>query len=204
MSGNKGKDLFEKHVPSTAVDYCYQLWLSFDFNLRITKKRNSKLGDYKFDPATTQHSISVNHNLNKYSFLITYIHEVAHLTTKEKYPRKVSPHGREWKNEFRKLMLPILNDKIFPDGLLRALASHMRNPKASSTSDKLLYKALMEYDENNGAILLAELEIGSTFLFNKRIYKKLEKRRTRSLCVEMKSNKKYLVSETASVKPFKN
>ena len=40
------------------------------------------------------HRISVNGNLNKYSFLITLIHELAHLLTFTQYKNRVDPHGR--------------------------------------------------------------------------------------------------------------
>ncbi|MEQ9287970.1 MAG: transcription elongation protein SprT [Cyclobacteriaceae bacterium] len=197
-------EIFARHLPEYSVNYCYELWKTFNFNFRITRKRNSKLGDYRFDPTTGQHSISVNHNLNRYAFLITYIHEVAHLTTREKYKNRVLPHGNQWKNEFKKLMIPMLTNQIFPDDVLRVLARHMKNPKASSTSDKNLYLVLRKYDKESGGKLLSELESGVTFLFNKKVYRKIEKRRTRSLCIEVSSNRKYLISETAPVQEFKN
>lgn len=101
-------------------------------------------------------------------------------------------------------MLPMLNDQVFPDDVLRVLASHMKNPKASSTSDNKLYLVLRRYDQSPEGTLLRELDSGVTFLFNKKIYRKIEKRRTRSLCVELNSNRKYLISETAPVKEFRN
>jgi len=204
LPASTDRKIFTKHLPEYSVEYCYQLWAELNFIFNITRKRNSKLGDYRYDPATRQHAISVNNNLNKYSFLITYIHEVAHLTTREKYQSRVLPHGTQWKQEFRKLLLPMLNDKVFPDDVLRVLAKHMKNPKASSTSDKNLYLVLRKYDDHSSETLLGELESGTTFLFNKKIYRKLEKRRTRSLCLDVNSDRKYLISETAPVKEFKN
>ena len=204
MPASTDRKIFVKHLPEYSVEYCYQLWVTLDFVFNITRKRNSKLGDYRYDPATKQHAISVNNNLNKYSFLITYIHEVAHLTTREKHPSRVLPHGNQWKQEFRRLLLPMLNDKVFPDDVLRILAHHMKNPKASSTSDKNLYLVLRKYDDHSSETLLGELESGTTFLFNQKIYRKLEKRRTRSLCLDVNSDRKYLISETAPVKEFKN
>lgn len=198
------KAVFKKHIPEFAVDYCFQLWNEFDFNFKITKKRNSKLGDYRYDPASKTHSISINHNLNTYSFLITYIHEVAHLITQIEFGRRVLPHGIQWKKNFTKLMFPVLNEKVFPMDILSPLALHMKNPKATSTSDSNLFKALKKYDEHSSEIMLHELGIGSKFLFNKKVYRKLELRRTRSLCLQVETNRKYLISETAPVIKFKN
>lgn len=101
-------------------------------------------------------------------------------------------------------MLPMLNDQAFPDDILRVLARHMKNPKASSTSDKNLYLVLRQYDGSSLGTLLADVEPGASFLFNKKVYQKLEKRRTRSLCIEMNSKRKYLISETAAIQEFKN
>jgi SprT protein len=204
MTGEKGLIHFEKHLPQPAINYCYSLWTQLNFKFIITKERSSKLGDYRFEPLTGKHAISVNNNLNIYSFLITYVHEVAHLMTRNKYKTKVLPHGVQWKQEFKKLMLPLLNDKVFPDDVLRVLARHMKNPKASSTSDSRLLKVLRKYDGEEDLTFLSDVEPGINFLFNKKIYKKIEKRRTRSLCVEVNSNRKYLISETATIKTFQN
>lgn len=204
MAQANGLIHFEKHLPQSAVNYCYGLWTQLAFEFKITKERSSKLGDYRFDPLTGKHTISVNHNLNSYSFLITYVHEVAHLMTKNKYKNKVLPHGLQWKQEFKKLMLPMLNDKIFPDDILRVLARHMKNPKASSTSDSRLLTVLRKYDGETDLTFLSDVAPGTNFLFNKKVYKKLEKRRTRSLCIETNSNRKYLISETATIKTFQN
>lgn len=204
MTGEKGLIHFEKHLPQPAVNYCYSLWTQLNFDFKITKERASKLGDYRFDPMTGKHAISVNHNLNVYSFLITYIHEVAHLMTRNKYKSKVLPHGIQWKQEFKKIMLPMLNGKVFPDDILRVLAKHMKNPKASSSSDSRLLSVLRKYDGNVDLIFLSDIEPGVSFLFNKKVYQKIEKRRTRSLCLEVISKKKYLISEAAVIKPFKH
>ncbi|MEP2023496.1 MAG: SprT-like domain-containing protein [Reichenbachiella sp.] len=204
MSEAKHRRLFENHLPEKAVDYCYSLWSELGFNFRITRKRQSKYGDYRFDPTTESHTISVNHDLNPYAFLVTYIHEVAHLFTFEKHKRSVSPHGQEWKLQFKKLMLPMLREDIFPMDVLGPLARHMKNPKATSTSDKALFIALRNHDENKSGLLLREVETGSKFLFNKKVYRKLEVRRTRSLCELTSNQRKYLISETAPVQVFKN
>jgi len=97
------------------------------------------------------------------------------------FGRNAKPHGKEWKRIFRELMLPLLNPDIFPDEILRALAKHMRNPKASSQSDSNLVKIMRGYDVKQfiGSYLEDVVE-GEQFLFNKRQFKKLQKKRTRA------------------------
>ena len=47
-------------------------------------------------------------NLNPYRFLMTLVHEVAHLVAFQKYGRAIKPHGKEWKFTFQTLMLPFI------------------------------------------------------------------------------------------------
>jgi hypothetical protein len=53
-------------VPQIAI------WIiEFDFKLKITKERSTKLGDYTSPRDGLNHTITINHNLNQYSFFIT-------------------------------------------------------------------------------------------------------------------------------------
>ncbi|MCV9385678.1 transcription elongation protein SprT [Reichenbachiella ulvae] len=204
MRNEKHRSAFERHLPALAVDYCFELWQQLNFNLKITPNRKSKYGDYRYDPNTGKHSISVNGGLNPYAFLITYIHEVAHKTNFDIHQNKVSPHGKEWKHQFKKLMIPMLREDVFPMDILRPLARHMKNPKATSVSDPELFKALRAHDKGGSSTYLSEIEIGQKFLFQQKIYRKIEHRRTRVLCEHSDSGKQYLISGSAPVSPFKN
>ena len=139
--------ILTKHCPSEAVAYCYQLWRTYPFHFKLSKARKGKYGDYKFVANSKQtHQISVNENLNPYSFLLTYIHEVAHLLTFQQYRKKISPHGKEWKRNFQLLMTPLLTEKVFPASILEPLCLYMTNPKATSCPDASLMKALHVQD----------------------------------------------------------
>lgn len=196
------KEVLSNHVPTTAVDYCCGLWQQHSFSFVLTRDRASKLGDYRFDPRNGSHKITVNHNLNPYQFLITYVHEVAHRVV-HKHGSRQKPHGPEWKNEFRELMLPLLNSEVFPDDVLRVLARHMRNPKASTSGDPSLVKVLAAYDENSEQqFTLSDLPLGEEFVFRGRAFRKLEKKRTRAVCLDLKNQKKYLIPEMADISPI--
>lgn len=206
MSGNKSTEktfnhsnVFTRFVPEKAVAYCTKLYEYFGFEFKIKKSRQTKLGDYRFDRHSGKHTITVNNDLNPFSFLVTYIHEVAHLVTFKEHGRKVSPHGNEWKENFIKVMKPILNEDIFPSNVFLALQNYFRNPKASSCSDPVLYNVLRQFDEPTGTIPLSQIPIGEMFTFNDKTYLKLEKKRTRSVCQEVNSKRKYLISEIAPV-----
>jgi SprT protein len=193
--------ILEKHVPENAVHYCLDLWVATPFHFKITRKRNTKLGDYRYNHRDGSHSISVNYDLNPYSFLITYIHEVAHLLTKERHGRKTQPHGIEWKSVFKELMVPVLTDLIFPNEILKPLKKHMLNPKASTYVDAALLHALRQVDEHEDDLVpLSAINEGDTFEFNNSLYKKLNLRRTRVLCQHSISSRKYLISKMALVR----
>ena len=70
-----------KYLPQNAAPII-ATWLEVaPIQIKVSRPRQSKLGDYA--PATRDdpiHRISVNGNLNPYSFLVTLVHEFAHFT----------------------------------------------------------------------------------------------------------------------------
>lgn len=194
---------FKLHVPEPAVNYCFNLWKQYIFTFKIRKPRLSKAGDYTYIPSKKLHIITVNSNLNPYNFLITYIHEVAHLIAFEKYGRKIMPHGKEWKLSFSTLMQPMLNNNILPDDILKVALRHFKNPKASTSGDPELVRVLSRYNnsQSKNSIMLEDIPPGSIFIFRSKIYQKLEKKRTRIICADSKTGRKFLISKAAIVEP---
>ncbi|MEO9481969.1 MAG: SprT-like domain-containing protein [Ekhidna sp.] len=193
------KEVFQKFVPESSVDYCVKLYQRLGFEFKIKKARQTKLGDYRFNPKTNRHTITVNNDLNPYAFLVTYLHEVGHLIAFQKYGRRIQPHGKEWKQSFKEVSEPLLTEKNFPKNVLSALQRYFKNPKASSCSDPVLYQILKQFDEPSNKVLLKDIPIGEAFAFNHKTFVKLEKKRTRSVCQEVKSKRKYLISDLAEV-----
>lgn len=193
------RSVLEKYVPFPSIDYCVSLWEVFPFNFKVTKKRESKLGDYRFEPALKKHSITVNGDLNPFTFLVTYLHEVAHLRTQLQFGMKVKPHGEEWKNEFKKVLYPVMSEEIFPSDVLAALKVYLGNPKASSCTDINLLKALRTYDRKNDLSFLSDVQAGVTFKFNKKYFIKESVIRTRALCREVKTGRRFYIPEAAEV-----
>lgn len=192
-----------KHkVPQKAFEYCRILFEDNSFRVKIASRRISKSGDYRYHKIHRKHYISINDNLNIYAFVLTYIHEVAHLLTYLEFGHKVRAHGSEWKQAFRKLMLPILNPSVFPKNILTIMARHLRNPKASTYSDPALVKVLRMYDSpgENSISELNDLVLGKIFEYNRKRFKKIEKKRTRIICQELVSGKNYLIPGISLVK----
>ncbi|WP_332912412.1 SprT-like domain-containing protein [Algoriphagus boritolerans] len=83
------------------------------FSFQVQKPRSSKLGDFRYRKDRKIQTITINSDLNPFQFLLTFIHEVAHLHTFEKFGNSLTPHGNEWKKEFQSLMSPLLTNSIF-------------------------------------------------------------------------------------------
>jgi SprT protein len=173
-------------------------------HLTITRQRQSILGDYRHAHSDRNHRISVNGNLNKYAFLITLLHELAHLFTYEKFGHRVQAHGKEWKNEFSKILAKFILQKVFPADIEKALINTLQNPAASSCGDEKLLRVLHNYDEKDAGVHLVEqLAEGALFsIKGGRIFKKGEKIRKRYKCVEVKTGKFYLFSAVYEVQLF--
>jgi hypothetical protein len=194
MEPEKIYTILQAHVPPPALPYCYRLWQETPFQLKITRTRQTKVGDFTSRRSSSHARITLNHELNPYLFLITYIHEVAHLRVHLHYGNRIDPHGEEWKNCFRSLMQPALDLDIFPRDVLSELNRHMVNPKASSFADTDLTKVLRRYDKNaDQYATLSDIPEGSIFRFQGRFFKKGKIRRTRVLCHEVKTKRHYLV-----------
>ena len=193
INQDKSLLIFNRYLPPLTVNYCYSLWTSHKFKFIVSPKRATKLGDYRYDGSSGHHTVTVNGNLNPLSFLTTYIHEVAHLVTFKKYGNKVLPHGKEWKDEFKNLFLPLLNEAFLPAEAIKKLKAFLSNPRASSCSEHGLFEEETQIQLNRGEAFLKDMSIGSSFVLKKRSFRLLEYRRTRALCLDIQNGKKYLV-----------
>lgn len=197
--------ILKKYLPERAVAPCMQLIQKTGVHLKITNHRITRHGDYRRLP-NGLHQITVNATLNPYRFLITLIHEIAHLVAFEKYGRRIKPHGLEWKRTFQYLMLPFIRPEIFPSKLLPILAKHFKNPKASSDTDAHLSLALKQFDIGHAdKTYIFQLPLGSIFrIYNGKLFKKGNKRVKRYECVEIDTGKVYLFQPNAEVELVSN
>jgi hypothetical protein len=192
--------ILSHHVPTNVTDYCFELWRLTPFEFKLSRKRESKVGDFTFNRHSKVQRITLNRDLNPYLFLITFVHEVAHLRVYLHYGSNHVAHGSEWKRVFQNLMLPLLNDNVFPESLLPVLSRHMQKPKASTFADGELTIALRKFDDIPSALpMVSELPEGSVFKLHGRYFKKGKLKRTRVICREIKTNRLYLVPAEATV-----
>lgn len=196
----------QKHLPKKALPQIIHWLMEWEVHLHISKPRSSKLGDYRPPQKGHGHRISVNGDLNPYTFLQVLVHELAHLVTYNRYKRKVAAHGKEWQQTFRQLMQHFLGKQIFPDDLETALAQYMQKPAASSCVDVQLVKAFKQYDQKLPdhskwkQVFVEEVEEGMQFVTRTgRVFKKGKKLRKRYRCLAVDTKQYYAFSPVAAV-----
>ncbi len=190
-------EALDNYIPEQARAQIHSYLNAGDFTVKITKQRATKHGDFRRLKNGT-YQITINENLNPHQFLLTLVHEIAHYKTYKLYGR-VQPHGTAWKNTFRELMLPFVRPAIYPNTILPHLAQYLRNPKASTDSDPKLSLALKQDDLDSDKNYIFELSFGSEFYLKNRKFTLLEKKRTRFLCLEIATQKKYLINQNTEV-----
>lgn len=188
-----------QRIPVPAQEYVSLLMSRFDLELHLSAPRVSKLGHFRPAHAGRPQSISINRDLSTERFLLTLVHELAHLICHKEYGRRIKPHGAEWKRCFQQLMTPLLCEEVFSSGILPQVIRHLNAPKATSCVDKELHRAF-ERLEGKEYITLDEIPEGSRFSIRKdRQFIKGAKRRTRYLCEEVTSGRAYLIHGAAPV-----
>ncbi|MBE7639608.1 sprT domain-containing protein [Salegentibacter sp. BLCTC] len=198
------REILNRYIPELAVSPIFKMIKDNNVHLKIVNERKTRHGDYRRMPNGTQ-QITVNANLNEYRFLITLVHEIAHLQAFEKFGRQIKPHGREWKYTFKELMLPFIRPDIFPSVLLPVIARHFKNPTASSDTDAKLSVALKTFDPENDKNYIFEIPVGGIFrIYNGKTFKKGERKIKRYECLEVDTGKVYLFQPNAEVELLKN
>ena len=188
---------FIRYVPEKSTKILKSWINELEVNIKITNARKTKLGDFRFSNGSSL--ITINNNLNKYSFLITLTHELAHAFIFREFKNNVLPHGDKWKHKFRSMLLYFLSPDYFPEDILKELSRYMINPKASTYSDYKLTVVLKKYDKTFSKYIL-DVKEGDTFqLFNGRLFVKGKLQRRRFKCIELKTNKIYLFHPYAEV-----
>lgn len=207
MSDKRAKynSVLKKYVPLEYVELVTDLLLRHTVVFKIVKPRRTKLGDFRAGTQNEKHQITVNGDLNQYSFLITTLHEFAHLITYDQFGRSVSAHGKEWKENFKTLLVPIIEKGHLPKIIENALVNSLVNLKASSCTDVKLQRVLITFDERKDNLsTLESLDKNSIFELDGRLFEKGVLRRTRFLCKEQNGKRQFLVNRLAMVKEIKN
>ncbi|WP_322971738.1 hypothetical protein [Faecalibacter sp. LW9] len=190
-------DQLQPYLSPNALKFIQEWIKPYPLTLKITRSRETKLGDYRKINQAQRHQITVNGDLNKEAFFFVFTHEIAHMIVYAKFAyHEVMPHGKEWKIIFGKLLVDSLS--VYSDDLKPYILKHAKSPKASVGADPNIAKYLIN-DIQPHQIYLDELPLGARFLLKNRIFIKMEKQKLRYICCDEKTNKKYLVNASTLV-----
>jgi hypothetical protein len=141
------------------------------------------------------HQITINGTLEPQLFFFVLTHELAHLIAFEKYGRRISPHGQEWKQTFREMLLESL--EAYQEDLKLIIKDFSKSPKANFMASPELVKYF--HKEEDGFYYIENLEIGERFIFRKETYIIKEKIKKRYLCKNLSNGKQYLFKSVSKV-----
>lgn len=189
------------YLPEGTFEQVIAYITQYKVHLTITRERQSVLGDYRHPYENKGHRISINGGLNKYAFLLTLLHEIAHLVTFMKYGHSVSAHGREWKQEYGLILREFVGKGYMPQDVEAAVRESLHDPAASSCADEALMRVLKRYDrQKENHYLVEQLPLGQLFKTKDgRVFRKGERIRKRFRCEEVPSKRIYLFSPVYEV-----
>jgi hypothetical protein len=195
-------EALRQYLPEGSFDMVSDFLHRYRVHLTITRSRATVLGDYRHATPHRNHRISVNGNLNAHAFLITLLHELAHLLTFQQHGNRVQSHGKEWKQQFSELLRFFLQHDIFPADVRAALEASIHNPAASSCADDRLMRVLRRYDQRpDFMVMVEELPRGALFeIRGGRTFRRGDVLRKRIQCIELATGKMYLFSPLYEVR----
>ncbi|MBR1798848.1 MAG: hypothetical protein IJ761_02985 [Bacteroidales bacterium] len=199
------RHILGNHLPAEVVGWVYDYLSKRQVHLHITRERLSKYGDYRRPtPSLPFHEISVNGDLQPHFFFLVLLHECAHLETTLNYPLAKS-HGHEWQETFRHLIL--IHLEVFPTEARHHLQNYTAHVPLQRAAWKEVEKTLLaqaQADNSSSTLHLDDLREGDLFQLvrrNRGTMQALNKRRTRWLCRDIKTEQLFSVSGSAEVIP---
>jgi SprT protein len=195
----KFKETLAKYLPEHTVDQVANYVVQHKIQLKITRSRNTKLGDYRPPGRIKAHRITINGDIDPFYFYLVFLHELAHLLVWTKYQNRVSPHGKQWKEEFSSLLQQALYNDFFTAPLKELVRNFSFKVKATFAADKNLFKFLNGTEQS---IMLEDIPDNSYFIAtNGRLFVKETRLRSRYRCYCLNNKRRYLFHPMASIQP---
>lgn len=186
----------EKYLPQNTLQYL-RVWFSdYYIHIKVTRNRNSKLGDYRKLPDNS-HEITVNSTLTPQLFFFVLTHELAHLIAFEKYGRRISPHGNEWKETFRNMLLESLD--IYDEDLKPIIIKFSKSPKANFMASPDLVRYFHTEKQDDSLHFIEQLQKGEFFIYRNEKYLLEGLIKKNYLCKNLATGRKYSFKPLARV-----
>ncbi len=194
----------EKQIYHFIVNICSQYP---NLTLKIVKPRKTHYGKMQYNKHTNKFTITINNNLKDHLFLYIFLHELAHVQVVSKIKHRIKPHGLEWRYFFFDNLYLAIKENIFPPDIsLKIEDVFLKKLIYSQQRDFIIFRSLCELN-NIHVEYLKDLTIGDIFTLENdhtKKFKVLEKKRTRYICVNIHSQKKYIASVYLKIKKLNN
>lgn len=194
--------ILENYFPPSSHHFVRFFFDNYLFNFTVTSYRSSKKGDFRTHKNLIEGStITVNGTLHPYEFLLVFLHELAHYLVAKEQRMGVKPHGKEWKQCYKKLVEEALEQVELPSDIVEAWRQHLKNIKSSSAADPHLVAVFKKYNPQiSDKVMLSELEVEDVFIFRNLQFRIDSFARTRVNCTLLSNNRKFLIGKTALVR----
>lgn len=187
----------EKYLPQNTLLYLKKWFSSHYIHIKVTKNRNSKLGDYR-KLRDNSHEITINSTLAPQLFFFVLTHELAHLIAFEKFGRKIAPHGIEWKHTFRDMLLESID--VYEEDLKPIIIKFSRSPKANFMASPDLVKYFHIENQDDDEVYIEKLSKGENFIYRDEKYLLEGLIKKNYLCMNLATGRKYSFKPLARVK----
>lgn len=187
----------EKYLPQNTLFYLRKWFSNHYIHIKVTKNRNSKLGDYR-KLRDNSHEITINSTLAPQLFFFVLTHELAHLIAFEKFGRRIAPHGNEWKHTFREMLLE--STDAYEEDLKPIIIKFSRSPKANFMASPDLVKYFHIENQNDDEVFIEKLSKGENFIYQDQKYLLEGLIKKNYLCMNLATGRKYSFKPLARVK----
>jgi hypothetical protein len=189
----------EKYLPENTRQYLKAWFADYYIHIKITRNRDSKLGDYRKLPDCS-HEITINSTLVPQLFFFVLTHELAHLIAFEKYGRRILPHGNEWKETFRKMLLQSL--EVYDEDLRPVIIRFSKSPKANFMASPDLVKYFHVEKQDDKLVFIETLQKGDLFIYRNEKYLLEGLIKKNYLCKHLATGRKYSFKPLARVEKY--
>ncbi len=186
----------EKYLPQNTLQYLQVWFADYHIHIKVTRNRDSKLGDYRKLPDRS-HEITINSTLVPQLFFFVLTHELAHLIAFEKYGRKIAPHGNEWKETFRQMLLHSID--VYEEGLRPVIVKFSKSPKANFMASPDLVKYFHVENQDDKLVFIENLTKGDLFTYRNEKYLLEGLIKKNYLCKHLSTGRKYSFRPLARV-----
>lgn len=186
----------EKYLPQNTLHYLKIWFVDYYIHIKITRTRNSKLGDYR-KLKDNSHEITINSTLVPELFFFVLTHELAHLIAFEKYGRRISPHGNEWKETFRQMLLQSID--VYDENLRPIIVKFSQSPKANFMASPDLVKYFHIERQDDALVFIEKLQKGDFFIYRNEKYLLEGLIKKNYLCKNLATGRKYSFKPLARV-----